>query len=372
MSQPEPTNAETKLLGCDITEGFRDWMRRAGGVLAISTYQAGKVVMVGWDGRQVTVLPRDFDRAMGMAAEGPRLALATRHEVTLFANAPALAYEFQEGQPGRYDALYLPRVTYHTSDLGVHDLAFGREGLWIVATRFSCLATLSPEYHFLPRWRPPFVSADVPEDRCHLNGLALEDGRPRYVTAFGRSDAVGGWRSMRLQGGMVLDVETGEPVAVGLCMPHSPRLHAGWLWVLNSGTGELLKVDRRTGGREVICALPGYLRGLSFVERYALVGLGTIREQHIFGDLPVVERFSRLRCGVAVVDLISGQSLGFFEFTSGCTELYEVLFLPGIHRPMILNLTNEPLWRSITAPDLAYWLRPSALVSDDSGQPRPA
>ena len=49
-------------------------------------------------------------------------------------------------------------------------------------TLFSCLAAASPTHTFRPLWRPPFVSRLAPEDRCHLNGLALRDGEPRYVT----------------------------------------------------------------------------------------------------------------------------------------------------------------------------------------------
>jgi uncharacterized protein (TIGR03032 family) len=350
------------VIGCSASDGFREWMSRAGGALAVTTYQAGKVVLVGWDGRQVTVLPRQFDKPMGLAVHGSRLALATRHDVCLFANAPILAREYLEDQPGRYDALYLPRTVYHTGDLNTHDLAFGREGVWLVNTRFSCLSGLSHDYSFVPRWRPPFVSAIVPEDRCHLNGLALVDGRPRFVTALGATDTVGGWRANKATGGVLLDVETGMVVLGGLSMPHSPRWHDGRLWVLNSGTGELWLVDPRAGRHTVVCALPGYLRGLSFAGPYALVGLCQVRERHLFGGLPVQARWPELQCGVAVIDLGSGAQAGFLEFTSGCQELYEVQFLPGIVRPMILNDAQEATRQAFTAPEFAYWLRPSAVL----------
>ena len=370
QASPEgPTRSSAPLLDCHITEGFHGWMAHAGGVLAITTYQAGKVVMVGWDGRQVTVLPRDFDKPMGLTSEGPRLALATLNDITVFANASEMAPEFLEEQPGRYDCLYLPRVTYHTAELDVHDIAYGAGDLWFVATKFSCLATVSADYNLVPRWHPPFISGIAPDDRCHLNGMAMADGRPRYVTALGRSDTPRGWRESRLTGGLILDVASGEPLATGLCMPHSPRLHCGRLWVLNSGAGELLRVDPATGQREVVCVLPGYLRGLSFVDRYALVGMGTIREEHHLARLPISSRFPRLHCGAAVVNLLSGRMLGLFEFISGCTELYDVLFLPGPRRPMILNLTNQAKRQAITAPEFGFWLYMAPPQGDSSAKP---
>lgn len=352
------------LIRCDISPDFGEWLSRAGGSVAITTYQAGKVALVGWDGQRVTLLLRQFNKPMGLAVDGPRLALATRHEVGLFSDAPLLAPDYLEGQRGRYDALYLPRVSYYTGDLNVHDLAFGTDGLWLVNTRFSCLAGLSRDHSFLPRWRPPFISETVPEDRCHLNGLAMVDGRPGYVTALGESDRMGGWRDDKAKGGILVAVESGEVVVRGLSMPHSPRWHDGAVWVLNSGAGELLRVDPRSGRSEVICTMPAYLRGLAFVGPYALVGMCTIREKHIFGGLPVQERDARLLCGVAVIDTRTGAAAGTFEFTSGCTEIYDVQFLPGVYRPMIVNPEGEPARQAFTAPEFSYWLRPGSVIPD--------
>ncbi len=348
-----------EIIQCAVSESFAHWLSQAQGTLAITTYQAGKVALVGWDGRQVSLLLRQFDKPLGLAARGPMLALATRHEVMILADAPLLAPDYLESDPGRYDALYVPRASYDTGDINVHDLAFANDGLWLVNTRFSCLAAVSDRYNFVPRWKPPFVTEIVPEDRCHLNGLALVDGRPRYVTCLGQSDMVGGWRDAKATGGLVLDVDTGEAICRGLAMPHSPRWHDGWLYVLNSGLGELWRIAPATGACDMVCALPGYLRGLHCWGPYALVGMCQIREKHIFGGLPIEQRYPRLLCGVALVDLRSGAQLGLFEFTAGCQELFEVQFLPGVLRPMLLNRDKVAARQAITAPDFAYWLRPS-------------
>ena len=257
-TMPPPREGMPESIRCEVSESFPSWLSQAGGSIVLTTYQAGKVGMIGWDGRQVTLLFRDFPKPMGLDIHGTRMLLATRHQVLELANAPLLAYEFLEGQPGRYDALYLPRVAYDTGDLSVHDVAFGAEDLWLVNTRFSCLCTSSREYSFIPRWQPPFITEVVPEDRCHLNGLAMEGGRPRFVTALGTTDVAGGWRERKADGGVVIDVTSDEVVLRGLTMPHSPRLHEGSLWVLNSGAGELWRVDLNSFRSEVVCSLPGY------------------------------------------------------------------------------------------------------------------
>jgi len=370
--------ASGDIIECAISDAFAAWMSQAGGSIVLTTYQAGKVAMIGWDGRQVTLLMRQFEKPMGLALSSGnlapghdgglsgntpqvrRIALATRHEVTHLADAPLLAPDYLETQRGRYDSLFLPRASFHTGDINVHDLAFdGDEKLWIINTRFCCLSHASERFSFEPVWKPPFVSEIVPEDRCHLNGLAMVDGRPKYVTCLGETDVVGGWRERKATGGCVVDVDSNQVIARGFAMPHSPRWYQNRLYFCNSGAGELCALDPKTGKHQVVCTLPAYLRGLSFVGPFALVGMCQIREKHIFGNLPVQSRFGKLLCGVSVIDLRSGQPVGMLEFTRGCQELFEVQFIPGIQRPMILNLQKDATRDAFTAPQFSYWLRPS-------------
>lgn len=206
---------EGVAIRCNVTDSFAGWMAQSAGALAISTYQASKVALLGWTGRQVNVLMRHFEKPMGMAIENSQIALACRHEVWMFANAPLLAHDYDVSQRGRYDSLYLPRVKYFTGDLNTHDLAFGSDGLWLVNTRFSCLSLLSDQYSFLPQWQPSFITQLAPEDRCHLNGLAMRDGRPRYVTALGTTDEPGAWRESKATGGVLMDVTVGRHYIAG-------------------------------------------------------------------------------------------------------------------------------------------------------------
>ena len=354
MSSPLPAEP----IVCRADAGFLQWLTAANGSLAVSTYQAGKVLFVSAQGEQVGLLPRHFDKPMGMAFAGRRAALATRHDVTVFADAPLLAPDYLPDRPNAYDALYLARATYHTGDLNVHDVAFGDEGLWLVATRFSCLASLSKDVNFVPRWRPKFVTDTVPEDRCHLNGLALVDGQPKYVTALGTTDEPGAWRANKATGGVLIDVPSNEVIVRGLAMPHSPRWHGQRLWALNSGAGELVTIDLAAGKALTVAALPAYLRGLALVGEYAVLGLCQIREKHIFGSLPVQQKHAHLQCGVAVIHLSTGNQVGLLEFTAGCQEIFEVQFLPGIRRPNLLQFDRPDARQAFTAPAFSYWLRP--------------
>lgn len=345
-------------LDCTVDAGFAEWMAACGGSLAVTTYQAGRLLMVGWNGRQVSFLPRSFERVMGIDVQGPHMALALRTGICLLADAPALAGGYLE--PGRYDALYLPRATYHLPDLQVHDLAYCDDALWFVNTRMSCLSRLSLTHSFDVAWTPPFIDTLLPEDRCHLNGLATVDGRPRYVTALARSNTADGWRGGGLvRSGIVMEVPSGDVVCEGLAMPHSPRWHDGALWLLNSGYGELLRLDAQ-GKAEVVCRLPAYLRGLCFVGSYALVGLCQVREGGPFKEMPVAQRGDTRLCGVAIVDLRRGTSVGFLKLTSGCTEIYDIRFIAGRQRPGVLNVERPESSYALSTPACSVWLTPKA------------
>src|SRR5205823_14322821 len=176
----------------------------------------------------LSMLARTFAQPMGLAVDARRLTLGTRTQIWALRNAPDIAPRIEPA--GQHDACYLPRSCHVTGDIRGHEIAWAGEELWIVNTRFSCLSSLHPDYSFVPRWRPPFITALAAEDRCHLNGLALVPGErgestPRYVTALGESDTRDGWRPGKAHGGCLIDVPSGETAARGLSMPRSPGLH---------------------------------------------------------------------------------------------------------------------------------------------------
>jgi uncharacterized protein (TIGR03032 family) len=239
---------------------------------------------------------------------------------------------------GRHDRCWLPRSSVVTGAIQCHEIVWGRTAdgqpdLWIVNTLFSCLAGLDPDHSFVPRWRPPFVTALAPQDRCHLNGLAMRNGLPAYVTVMAASDEPGGWRRQRNDSGAVLDVPSGEAVTTGLSMPHSPRWHEGSLYVLNSGMGRLERVDLSSGHREPVAAVPGYARGLAIHGDLAFVGLSRIRETAIFGGAPIAAYHEQLKCGVGVIDLTSGETIATLQFANAVEEIFDVQVVPGARCP---------------------------------------
>lgn len=307
------------------TSGVPALLRELGVSLLVSTYQSGRVIAVRADGDRLNTHFRAFASPMGIAV-GPRyLALGTQRHVWEYRNQPEAGRRLDP--PGRHDAVFLPRASHVTGDIRIHEMAFAGDELWIVNTRFSCLAVLDREHSFVPRWRPPFVTALTPEDRCHLNGLAVVDGRARWVTALGATDTPQGWREGRARGGVLVDVPSGEIVVRGLSMPHSPRWHGGRLWLLESGKGTLASVDPVTGRIDTVTELPGFTRGLAFAGPYAFVGLSQVRESNIFGGIPLTERVQEKLCGVWVVDLRTGQIAGFLRFEGLVQEIFDVQIL---------------------------------------------
>jgi uncharacterized protein (TIGR03032 family) len=305
--------------------------------LLVSTYQAGKLFVVGARHGELALAFHNFEKAMGVAVRPGRIAVGTRNQVWSLHAAPDIAPRLEPA--GHFDGCFLARTCRFTGDVHGHELAWAGNELWLVNTLFSCLCTLHEDYSFVPRWRPPFVSALAPEDRCHLNGLALAAGErgglaPRYVTALGETDTAQGWRPGKATGGCLIDVPTGRTVARGFAMPHSPRVYRGRVWLLDSGTGRLVTVGA-AGGVDTVAELPGYTRGLAFHDPFAFVGLSRIRETSTFGGMPIAERRQELRCGVGIIDLRSGRLAAHLEFQSGVEEIFAVQVLPGVRLPAL-------------------------------------
>jgi uncharacterized protein (TIGR03032 family) len=352
--------AELRSVAHEYTLNWGPILRHLGATLLVSTYQAGKVVVVsqrpGFDDRDIRLSYHNFERAMGIAVAPGRVAVGTRSLVWILRDAPGIAPELDP--PGTHDACFLTQSALFTGEINGHELAWAGDDLWLVNTLFSCLCTVDDEHSFVPRWRPPFISEYGPHDRCHLNSLAMEEGKPRFVTVFGATDSPQGWRPEKATGGCLIDVPTGEVVVRGLAMPHSPRIHGGRVWLLDSGTGRLVQVDVQRGSVETVLELPGYTRGLAFCGSFAFVGLSKIRESATFGGVPIAADRDRLKCGVAIVDLPSGQMLGLLEFHTGIDEIFDVRLVPDVRSPYLAgpypNLDQQqPIWLAPSAAALA-------------------
>jgi uncharacterized protein (TIGR03032 family) len=333
------------------SDSFAPLLTQLGVSLLVTTYQANKLLVLREQQGGLSILVRSFERPMGLAVDARRIALGTRDSVWHFRNAPDIAPQIEPA--GTHDACFIPRTSHVTGDVGIHEVCWGGEKgdeLWFVNTRFSCLCTMHPDYSFVPRWRPPFITALAAEDRCHLNGMAMVDGQPRYVTALGQTDTRDGWRASKARGGCLMSVPDGRMVAEGLCMPHSPRWYRDKLWVLESGTGKLLEVDPANGERRVVGGLPGFARGLGFCGPYAFVGLSKIRQTSAMDGVPLAERRGELKAGVAVIDLRSSNVIATVDFQSAVEEVFDVQVLAGQRFPEVLGFHKETVQHTFVVP----------------------
>ncbi len=353
---PQPNPKEVRktveeVLGSVHTSNFPDLLRELGGCLLVSTYQAGKLVILRPDGNSINTHFRTFNRPMGMAADRQRLMLGALMEIVEFRNMPDVAKRLQD--PPRHDAVYMARRGHITGAIDIHEMAWDADGaIWFVNTAFSCLCTLDTKSSFVPRWRPKFVSHYAPEDRCHLNGLAMRNGIPRYVSALGETNEREGWRKNKRDGGLIIDITTNRVVTRGLSMPHSPRWYDNRLWVLESGRGALCTVDPKTGERHDIARVPGFCRGLDFIGPIAFIGLSQLRGTTPFTDIPITDDNAERLSGVWAVHIGTGKTVAFLKFTGGVQEIFAVQSVQGVLFPEIVH-EGELLGNSYALPDKA-------------------
>lgn len=345
------------------TASFRELLKQAKASIFISTYKTGHVINVRQDENGLNVDFMKMNKPMGMAFSGNKFAVGLAQSIKTWVNLPSLA---QVVEPiGKNDAVYSPRSETFTGDVAIHEMAFGTkkgfEGLWWVNTKFSCLCKQDLDYSWSPVWRPEWISEFSGDDRCHINGLAMVDGRPKFVTALSQTDEPMGWRQLKGTSGVIVDIESNKVITSGLSMPHSPRWYNGKLWVLESGKGSIATVDIESGEVTTIATLPGFTRGLSFIGKYAVIGLSQVRES-VFKDLPVTEQTQERACGVWIVDTETGKVAGSMKFKGAIQEIFDVKLVPQTTWATILEPEN------LTAK--AYHL--PAIVLGNLAKPSPA
>lgn len=340
---------------CTYTPNVAELLTQLDCSLALTTFQAGKLIFLSADGpNAMRQLPRDFEKAMGLAVHPDRMALATKEEVVVLSNAPQLAIEYP-GKPGFYDAFYAPRATYYTGAVDIHDMDWDDEGrLWAVNTLFSCLVTIDDKYSFQPQWMPPFITTLASGDCCHLNGMAMVDEKPRYVSMFGKTATPKGWRDGVETNGLIMDITTNEIISHDLPMPHSPRWFDGQLYCLLSANGQLIRVDIDTGKYEVIARLKGFARGMAKRGDYLFIGLSKLRQNtSTFRDLAITKE--AMHCGVEIIHLPTGVNVGHIRYEQSVEEIYDVQVLPGVSRPGILNHTAAAHRLALHTPEAVFW-----------------
>lgn len=318
---------------------FPQLLAKGGVSLIVSTYQAGQLIVYRTDDNGLNTHFVSFKKPMGLAVNRTRLALGTQNAIYEFYNMPSAGAKLEP--IGKHDGCYIHRNTHITGNIDIHEMDWAGDELWFVNTRFSCLCTIDPAYSFAPRWQPSFITEIAPQDRCHLNGLAIVNNKPKYVTALGDTDTPQGWRDNKANGGILMDVETNEIICRGLSMPHSPRWYRNRLWVLESGNGSLAVVDLDTGKWETVATFPGFTRGIVFAGNLAFIGLSQVRETAIFSGLPLTERIEERVCGVCVVNIDTGKTVAYSRFNGSVREIFGVGIMPQTRFPEILMGYHE-------------------------------
>jgi len=340
---------------CSFTPNLPELLTKLNCTIVITTFQAGKVIFISPKNEEELVqLPRSFKRPMGLTTKGDKMAIATHHEIIVLKNSPNLAFNYPSKQ-GVYDALYMPRANYFTGGVDIHDLHWGKQGLWAVNTSFSSLCLIDDNYSFTPKWQPPFISQLEGEDRCHLNGLAMENGAPTYITSLGKGDTPQAWRANIVKGGLLMHIPSNEIILEGLAMPHSPRIFDGKLYVLLSAKQQLICVDTQTGKYEVVAHIPGFVRGMAKHGDFLFIGTSKLRKNaSTFQQLDITEKAAV--AGVTVLHLPTGVIMAKLTYHASVDEIYDIQVLPNIVRPNIINTYQETHFKAVHIPEKTYWV----------------
>lgn len=323
--------------------------------LVLSTYQAGKLVLLSAPTKEKLMqLPRNYPNAMGITINNKKnkLAVASNGEITVLSNSQELAKTFPE-KPNTYDSLFIPRCSYYTGELAWHDLAWVKDKLIGTNTMFSCLSVIDDDFSFKPFWKPDFITELAPEDRCHLNGIAVNNDKIEYATALGNTNSASGWRENKMNGGVLIDVEKNKIILENLAMPHSPRVFDDRLFVLNSAQGELLEINRTTYEKQIISKIGAFARGLDKFGDYLFIGVSKLRHNSsTFRDLPIAETSY---AGVVIIYLPMKAIVGHIKYETSVEEIYEVKVIPNTIRANILNTEKGIYKQALHLPNSTYW-----------------
>lgn len=324
--------------------------------LAVSTYQAGKLIFIGSKNKeQIFQLPRNFEKPMGFSFQDKEMVMATKDRIITFKNSPELAKRYPVKE-NHYDALFIPKTSYHTGLVDIHDIHFLNGEIVGVNTSFSCLVKFDSQYNFIPIWQPYFIDNLQAEDRCHLNGLVVSDNELTYVTALGKGNSRQSWREQIEKGGILMDVAKNEILLEGLAMPHSPKLYEGNLYFLESAKGTLNKFDVENKQTETIYEFGSFVRGLAFEKNFAFVAHSKIRKNSSsFGKIQVAEKSHT--CAISVVHIPTKTLVARAEYLASVDEIYELGILKNYRTPNILNFESPHLNQFLDIPGRTFWAK---------------
>jgi uncharacterized protein (TIGR03032 family) len=339
------------------TAEFGRLLQRTKSTLAISVYQAGKILLFDTDeSGNLKITPISYPKPMGICSDGNKLAIATINELHIYKDEPQLAKKLSSEQRD-FKHLYFPRQTFHCGMIDLHDIDFVNQRITGVNTLFSCICQFDDEHNFTPIWKPYFISENTPEDRCHLNGMAQVDGKLKYITALGHQDKPGSWRKDITNSGILMDIPENKILVDGLAMPHSPRWYNGKIYLLESAKGELVEIDPISFKKTTKARLNGLVRGLTIVDGLAFIGISTVREKSkTFNKLD--DSVKAEHASIEIIDIASGITLGNLVFKTDIKEIYDVQLLQNVQAAGIFGLYDKRHNAGISTPDQVFWRIP--------------
>ena len=355
------------------TDNFPGILKALNISLAVTSYQTHRLIFIRSDGETIDTYFKTFQRPMGIYADSNRLTLGTFSQVLEFKRCDDLLMKIKNGDLDNTDAmprkllekdkekmqaliekrkqeleevkksdtLFLSRAALTTGMINIHDIAWGTEGLWVVNSTFSCLSTLSTSFSFIAKWKPHFISEIIAEDRCHLNGMALKDGKPKYVTTFNKFNTRDSWTKCDKHDGTLMDVDTNEILIDGLIMPHSPRYNNGKVYVCDSGTGKILQYDPENGELTEIIKLQGFTRGLTFYGPLMFVGLSQSRASDIKKPAPITKEYEETYSGIWIINLKNYQEIAYIKFEGDVHQIYDIAIIPDALYPSLINIEDS-------------------------------
>lgn len=323
------------------TDSFLEFLKLLNISLAVTSYDCQRLIVLRHHQNKLDTHLVPVARPRGLAIHGNKLTVATYTEIINYYRQDSLPAEQLESIELEADALFLPRNSHITGEINAHDIAWGEGGLWLVNSRFSCLCTLQPDLSFKPRWWPMFLDGPTGDGAGHVNCMAMENGKPTYVTCFGAFTQDRSWREAEtLDTGLLIDVQHNKVVLDGLYLPHSPKIYNGKVYLCNSGEGTVMSYDPATGSVETLLELQGFTRALTFFQGYMIVCCSRFRKSERVAKLPLEQKYDDSHAGIYVVDMEDMSIVAYCRFDGDVSQLYDVVVIENAVQPVVLGLQD--------------------------------
>jgi uncharacterized protein (TIGR03032 family) len=260
------------------TNSFTEILKQEKISLIISSNKTDQIIIIKADQDILNLTSHIYNQPTAIAFNNEnennnqKLAIATNREIWELGNFPETAKKLEP--LGKYDACFVPKNIQVTGNINVLDMGYIKGELWLINNRFSCLCTLDSNYSFIPRWNADFINKKYGKNISYLNGLAMENNRPKYITSLAESDYINNNINPNINSGIIIDIETDNIILENLSLPNFPRFYQGKLWFLESGKGHLSYYDFQSQKQVIIAQLPCLTTGLDFAGNFAFIGLG--------------------------------------------------------------------------------------------------